>query len=100
MIIHIVMWKVKEKALGKSKLENIQDIKTMLENLKYEIKELKEIEVGVDIPGLTGSHDIVLYTKFENEEDLDIYQKHPKHVKVAQVIREVATDRACVDYRI
>ena len=100
MIRHIVMWKVKEKALGRSKEENIEEIKLMLENLKNEIPELKEIEVGIDIPSLTGSHDIVLYTVFEDEKGLDIYQKHPKHVEVAQFIRQVVTDRACVDYSI
>lgn len=100
MIKHIVMWKLKEKALGKTKEENIKEIKSMLENLKNEIEELKEIEVGIDIPDLTGSHDIVLYTVFENEEGLDIYQKHPKHVEVAQFMRQVVTDRACVDYKL
>ena len=34
MIKHIVMWKVKEKALGKTKEENIAEIKCMLMNLR------------------------------------------------------------------
>ncbi len=100
MIKHIVMWRVKDKALGKIKEENINAIKIMLENLKSLIREVKDLEVGINIEELTGSHDIVLYTTFENEQDLDAYQKHPEHLEVAKFIREVVTDRACVDYEV
>ena len=100
MIKHIVMWRVKDKALGKIKEENINAIKIMLENLKSLIREVKDLEVGINIEELTGSHDIVLYITFENEQDLDAYQKHPEHLEVAKFIREVVTDRACVDYEV
>ena len=100
MIKHIVMWRVKDKALGKTKEENIADIKIMLEKLKTVITEIKDIEVGINVEDLTGSHDIVLYTTFENEEDLDAYQKHHEHLEVAKFIRQVVADRACVDYKV
>lgn len=100
MIKHIVMWKVKEKAIGKTKEENINEVKFMLENLKSHIQEIVELEVGVNIENLTGSHDIILYTTFKDEKDLAIYQKHPKHLEVGKFIRQVSTDRACVDYKV
>ncbi|KRU28380.1 stress responsive A/B barrel domain-containing protein [Clostridium sporogenes] len=49
MIKHIVMWKLKEFAEGKSKLENANIIKINLEDLKHRIDEVKLIEVGVNI---------------------------------------------------
>ena len=100
MIKHIVMWKVKEKALGKTKEENIAEIKCMLMNLKQFIPELLNIEVGINIESLTGLHDIVLTTSFKDEDDLNIYQSHPKHVEVATHMRQVVTDRTCVDYKV
>ncbi|WP_045517636.1 Dabb family protein, partial [Clostridium sporogenes] len=49
MIKHIVMWKLKEFAEGKSKLENANKIKMSLEDLQNKIDALKLIEVGVNI---------------------------------------------------
>lgn len=49
LIKHIVMWKLKEFAEGKSKLENANIIKINLEDLKHRIDEVKLIEVGVNI---------------------------------------------------
>lgn len=100
MIKHIVMWNIKEKAMGKTKEENIQEVKSMLENLKSHIDEIVELEVGINIENLTGSHDIVLYTTFRDESALEVYQKHPEHLEVGKFIREVAIDRACVDYEV
>lgn len=100
MIKHIVMWKVKEKALGKTKEENIIEIKSMLMDLNQHIPELLDIEVGINIESLTGIHDIVLITSFKDEAGLNAYQSHPKHVDVATHMRQVVTDRTCVDYEV
>lgn len=100
MIKHIVMWRVKEKALGKTKEDNIKEIKNMLESLKTEIPEIVDMEVGINKENLTGSHSIVLYTSFKDEWGLNTYQKHPKHLEVAEFMRQVVTDRTCVDYEV
>lgn len=100
MIKHVVMWKVKEKALGKTKGENIMEIKNKLENLRVEIPEIVDMEVGINKESLTGSHNIVLYTSFKDESGLDAYQKHPRHLEVAKFMRQVVTDRTCVDYEV
>lgn len=100
MIKHIVMWRVKDKALGKTKEENIVEIKNMLENLEKYIAELKYIEVGINIENLTGSHDVILNTTFEDEAGLNAYQIHPKHLESAKFIRQVVMDRTCVDYEV
>ena len=100
MIKHIVMWKVKEKALGKTKEENIAEIKCMLMNLKQYIPELIDIEVGINIESLTGLHDIALTTTFKDEDGLNAYQSNPRHVELATHMRQVVTDRTCVDYKV
>lgn len=100
MIKHIVMWKLKDNAEGKSKLENAKFIKEGLEALKADIKEILSIEAGINIVEDPGAYDLVLYSVFESKEDLNIYQKHPQHVKIAEYIGKVREARVVVDYEI
>ncbi|MCR1934008.1 Dabb family protein [Clostridium tepidum] len=100
MIKHIVMWKLKEVAEGKSKLENANTIKMKLENLQQKIKEAKLIEVGININDSKQAYDVVLYSEFENLEDLNLYQNHPEHLKVGEFINKVKEDRIVADYEV
>ena len=43
-------------------------------------------------------HELVLITEFENLTDLDQYQNHPEHKKVAAFIGKTAAKRVLVDY--
>ena len=91
MIKHIVMWKLKDN----NKEEN-----AMLEGLKSEIKEIEEIEVGININKSDASMDVCLVSVFKSLEDLDIYQNHEKHVRVATFVREVSKERKVADFEI
>jgi hypothetical protein len=99
MIKHIVFFGLADEAEGKTKAENAAYIKAELENLKNLIPEIQMIEVGInhqDAPA--GNHDIVLYSEFKTMADLNTYQVHPEHKRVAAYIGKVRTTRACVDY--
>jgi hypothetical protein len=100
MIKHIVMWKLKEVAEGKTMQENAEIMKELLEGLPAKIKELDSAEVGINI--LEGEDaaisDVVLTTECENEEALKAYAVHPEHQKVVQFIKKVVTERRVVDY--
>lgn len=101
MIKHIVCWKLKESALGRNRKENAEVMKNKLNELKDNIKEIKEMEIGINIEGLyDGNWDLVLSTTFETTEDLEIYQNHAEHEKVKQFVKEVRSERACVDFKI
>lgn len=100
MIKHIVMWKLKEFADGKEKQENAKIIKTGLESLQQKINELKFIEAGINISNSPQAYDVVLYSQFENMEDLNIYQNHPEHIKVAEFVKKVVNERVVVDYEV
>jgi len=100
MIKHIVMWKLKDNAEGKDKLENARIIKQEIEALKNEISEIIDIEVGINIVDDVQSCDIVLYSTFKDSEDLEKYLKHPSHVKAAGYIGKVRESRVVVDYEI
>lgn len=100
MIKHIVMWKLKEEALGNSKKENALLIKDKLEALRGQIPEILDLEVGIDFLESEQSYDIVLVSTFASKEALDIYQKHPKHVEVGAFVGEVRLTRTVVDYEV
>jgi len=97
MVKHIVMWKLKDFAEGKSREENIQYIKSMLEALPNVIKEIKFIEVGANIHE-DKTYDAVLYSEFETIEDLETYQNHPEHKKVSAYVSKVRDGRIVGDY--
>jgi hypothetical protein len=101
MIKHNVFFGIAEEAEGKLKAEHMKFIKNELENLIHLIPELKSIEVGINHPDApAGNYDLALCTEFDNMADLDTYQVHPEHKRVAAYIGKVKTSRACVDYEV
>ncbi|WP_406661365.1 Dabb family protein [Methanolobus sp. ZRKC3] len=98
MLKHIVMWKIRDGAEGKDKVENIKKMKDMLESLKGKISEISEIEVGINVNSSDAAYDVVLYSVFEDEDALLTYQKHPEHVKVAEFVGPISEQRVVVDY--
>jgi hypothetical protein len=95
MVKHIVMWKIKD---GFNKDEIYEQIKEKVLSLKEFIPEIKHIEVGRNITASINAYDVVLYSEFGSKEDLDTYLVHPEHVKVADFIKTVISDRKVVDY--
>ena len=102
MIKHIVMWKLKEVAEGKTKAENAAIMKELLEGLPAKIKELDTAEVGITFleGGAEANADIVLTTTCASKEALRAYAVHPDHQRVVQFIQKVASERRVVDYEI
>ncbi|MGD1048562.1 MAG: Dabb family protein [Candidatus Krumholzibacteriaceae bacterium] len=98
MVKHIVLWRLKATAAGRSGAENAKIIKQKLESLRGVIPGLLKSEVGIDF-GKTGeSCDIALYSEFESREALRLYQEHPAHQAAVQFIREARDERYVVDY--
>ncbi len=101
MLHHIVMWTLKDFAEGKSKNENAILMKAKFEKLFPAIKEIKKLEVGINMESSQyANFDIVPDTWFDNFEQMEIYQKHPLHVEISGWIVKVRETRAAVDYEI
>jgi hypothetical protein len=98
MLKHVVMWRLKESAEGRTKAENAVYVKEMLELLPYKIREIKNLEVGINILHTPPSYDLILIVDFSNMLDLQAYQANPEHVKVADYVLKVRETRAVVDY--
>lgn len=99
MIKHIVLWKLKEFSEGANKEQNIGKMKRELEALKEKIPQIRHIEVGMNIIPSDAAYDVALYSDFANEQDLNVYQKHPEHLRVADFIGKIRESRVVVDYK-
>lgn len=100
MIKHIVVWRLKEEALGASRAENVNRAKVAIESLRGVVPGLLHLEVGVDIKAAHDPWDLVIYSEFADRESLDAYQVHPDHVAVARLIGELRELRAAIDYEV
>lgn len=98
MIKHIVFWKFPAEAQGRSAEENRRLLDEKLHALKQHIPQIVELETGVDFNGSPAAFDYALYTAFASREDLQVYQDHPEHVKVKELVGAITSDRAVVDY--
>ena len=98
MINHIVLFKLKEfenedlKAVVRSK------IKKALLALKESISEIKFMKVGENYGLNSASYDIGLITHFESIGDLTLYQIHPEHLKVIELVKQNTVEKAAVDF--
>jgi hypothetical protein len=104
MIRHIVMWKLKDEAAGATKKKNAEKLKLILEGLRTNIKEIKSIEVGIQINenSVDGKEpfDVVLTCDFESELDFQMYTRNPHHKKALNFIESVVDKRFYVDYNV
>ena len=101
MVKHIVMWKLKDYAENASKNDNALKLKNRLEELKDLIPEIQSIEVGINFDTSEAAYDVVLYSEFENKEDLRAYQAHPEHQRlISEFLEHVRIDKKVVDYEI
>jgi hypothetical protein len=100
MVKHVVVWKLKDFAEGKNKTENAQTMKSLLAGMQGKIPGLKHLEVGINITKEQSDVDVVLFSEFAAQADLDIYQDHPVHVAVKDFIGKVCTARYVIDYEV
>ncbi len=100
MIKHIVVWKLKEEAEGKTKIENALMLKRELESLTRKIKEIRKLEVGINFNTVQDAFDLGLVSEFANKNDLEVYQNHPEHQRVAGLLRRLRESRVVVDYEM
>ena len=100
MIRHVVMWKFKNEAEGKTREENMAIVRERLYALPAIIPELKKMEIGADISHTEMSMDLMLLTEFESVADMKIYAEHPEHKKVSVYVRRVIESRVVLDAEI
>lgn len=100
MVRHIVLWNFNETVKDDKKDEIKANMKENLEGLLGQIPGLLSVDFICNT--LEGSsHEVALYTEFDNEESKKGYSVHPSHVKVADTfVRPYTADRKCLDYEV
>ncbi|HCF04906.1 MAG TPA: stress responsive protein [Desulfomicrobiaceae bacterium] len=98
MIGHIVMWTLKPEVDGKSAAENAAVMKSMLDALPTAIDVIQDFHVSTRMMATNMEVEVLLFSTFATEEDLDAYQRHPEHQKCVDFIRSVVASRKFVDY--
>lgn len=101
MIRHIVMFKFKEEAEGRTKAENVAITRGMLEALPSKIDWIRSSFVATGVEGQKdANYDLILISDFDSLEDLEKYRVHPDHVAVGTFMKPVRIDRTCIDFEI
>ena len=100
MIRHVVMWKFKDTAEGKTKQENMELVREHLYALLPIIPEIKRMEISFDITGSDMSMDLMLLTEFDTVETMKTYAVHPEHLKVSAYVRKVVETRVVLDCEV
>ncbi|QEN05465.1 Dabb family protein [Thiospirochaeta perfilievii] len=93
MVKHVVMWRLKNKEDGVFIREEIL-------SLEGKIPGLVSIEAGLDFNQSGAAYDLVLISTHIDREALAIYQDHPEHVRVKNIIVPLVGDRGVVDFDI
>ena len=97
MVKHVVTFKF--KGTPDERRDVAKRFAEALIQLPDEIKELKSIEVGLNI-NPAEKWDLVLTATADSLEDVAKYSAHPAHVEAVKIIAPFKEDRACVDYEI
>ena len=95
---HIVMWKFKDEAEGRTRAENAQWMKEHLEALVGKVPELLSAEVGINIKVSDAAYDAVLTATFRNFDDLAAYKVNPLHQEISDYCKKVRLARVVCDY--
>ena len=95
MIRHICMFKLKEE----NKEANLKEALERLDSMRgMELIQRFEV-VTNDSEAPDSNYDLSLIFDFKDMDDLNAYQKDPKHLEFGKFITEVRENRACIDYK-
>lgn len=94
MFRHVVCFKIKE-----DKKDMIEQAKEKILELSA-IKEVKNIEVGMDEINNERSYDFVIIVDFDSKQDYDVYDKHELHTPVKDFVSGMVSEAAAVDYSV
>ena len=99
MIRHVCMFEFLDEAEGRTREENVEITKAMLEALPSKICWIRASEVHLKSANApAGNWDLILISDFDSFDDLERYRVHPDHVAVGTFMRPVRRARACVDF--
>ena len=97
MITHIVLFKLKEFSASERAAIR-EELKAKLEALKEKTGVVVQLDVAINELHEEKNYDLMLFSRFRSEEDLETYRIHPAHQEVVVRVGEVAASRAAIDF--
>jgi len=97
-IKHVVSFSFKDKIDSLKDNPIALEIKNDLEALVDLIPELLFLEVGIDINRSERAADMVLISKFDSLDGLEVYRIHPEHQKIVKLIKKYCHNLRVIDY--
>jgi hypothetical protein len=99
MIRHVINWKLSaEDAVERDAA--FAELAAGFGALPHLIPEIKSLQIGRDLDETEGNWDVVLIIDYATTADLEVYQHHPEHEKVKEVVKRVTNARTCVDFEL
>ena len=101
MIRHIAMFKFLDEAEGRSKQENLDIARSMLEKLQGVVPTLRASQVHYNhAQAAESNYDMILIADFDDLDGLNQYIVHPDRKAVGAFMKGVRESRTCVDFEL
>ena len=103
MLRHIVMYKFKAEAQGRTREENLAIAQKLAQDMAVPgaIPELKAFQYGIGAPGSAeGNYDITLVCDLDSFAALDRYKLNPVHKAFGEHCHAVSDLRAAIDFEV
>lgn len=98
---HVVMWKFKDGADGKSSAELAKTVKEKWEWAATFIPEIESVELATNVGNYGASfYHLSMIATFKNEDCFWAYTKYPQHDEVLEYVQKVQESEIIVDYWI
>jgi len=91
MIRHIVFFKLNDK-------NDANEVKQKLLTLKDKVKEVVDLEVGINFSPEERAYDLALIVDLKSKDDLSAYAQDEYHQEVIKFIKTKANSTKVVDY--
>ena len=97
MFKHLVAWNYNEDVTPERREELNEYFAKAFPELKDLIPGIQRV-VMLTPPHKSSTRDLALYIEMDDEDAFYVYEKHPEHIRVAQVIRANCHDRCSVNF--
>jgi len=100
MIKHVVFFKMKEEADGRTGTDNAKMLADKFKDISGKISGVVAIETGFNYNKEKQFYELCLYQTFESDKALQDYLIHPLHMEVREFVFNVIDHRMVVDYEV
>ena len=98
-VLHLVMWKLNGDTAA-DKAAHALTLKTAFRGMQQHLPSLLEVFADTNMVQVDGAFDFAISMRFASWADLKAYNIHPAHEDIKQMMREIRTERASVDFEI